>query len=98
MTRRAPSPTPTTPTIPKESDVADLRELETMIKDARAMAERIRNCPKHRFPASAKNYRLGESLTCLNCKGRLTLIEVGNYVRGYKAAGGDPKDVIPDWT
>lgn len=76
--------------------MADMRELEEMIKDARAMAQRIRECPRHSFPANG-HYRLEESLTCLNCKGRMNLIEIGNYVRGYKAAGGNPKDVWPDW-
>lgn len=60
--------------------------------------ERLDNCQKHRFEVGPPPYRFGMKLLCVNCKGELDAVQAFRYCQGYKAAGGDPNDVIPNWS
>lgn len=55
-------------------------------------------CPRHFFPPQQDGYRVGQRIACKHCGVAANLREIGDYVRGYIAAGGDPSDVMPDWT
>jgi hypothetical protein len=55
-------------------------------------------CPLHTFKPMTGAIRIGQKFTCTNCGGeRFSLVDIGHYLRGYKAAGGDPDDVFPGW-
>lgn len=72
-------------------------DTNSIMAEIRQNQDRVRGCAVHRFPAIGDTYRLGQKLTCLNCGGVMDLREVGNYLRGFAAAGGDPQIVLPDW-
>lgn len=69
----------------------------SLMAEVRQNSERIRSCPRHKFPERGDTYRLGEKLMCEVCGGRMSLTDVGSYLRGYRAAGGSTADVMPDW-
>lgn len=75
-----------------------------MAIDARALWEEVKErnrrwaaCPRHFFPHQPDGYRLGVKIACQHCGVEAGLREIGEYIRGYIAAGGDPTDVMPDW-
>ena len=76
-----------------------------MALDAKALWEQVkadskarRACPRHHYAPRTGGYGLGEKLTCSVCGVADRLTDIGRYIEGYKAAGGDPHDIMPDWT
>lgn len=68
--------------------------------DLVAIQERVRRaqaCPKHRYEIGPGPYVMGKKYLCAHCGDERRLMEIGGYVRGYQAAGGDPRDVCPEW-
>lgn len=68
--------------------------------DIKAIQERVartRACPKHRFEIGPGPFSMGVKYACVHCGAQKRMYEIGDYVQGYVAAGGDPKDVCPDW-
>lgn len=63
----------------------------------KARVARERACPRHHFGIGGGPYPLGAFYRCTHCGAERRLHEIGNYIRGYAAAGGDPKDICPDW-
>ncbi len=63
----------------------------------KARAAREIACPKHRYEIGPGPYSMGAKYKCIHCGTEKRMHEIGDYVRGYKAAGGDPLDVCPDW-
>lgn len=53
------------------------------------------NCPRHRFILD--KITMGEKCQCLRCGGWMPLTSIGDYVRGFVAAKGDPCEIVPDW-
>jgi anaerobic ribonucleoside-triphosphate reductase len=56
---------------------------------------KLRACPKHRFEGG--KVKIGQKVTCLNCGAETGLVSAGDYIAGYKAAGGNPNDIWPDY-
>ena len=54
---------------------------------------KMRECRRHRF--EHQTVTLGMKINCLNCGGYLRLTDIGQYIAGYKAAGGDAADIWP---
>ena len=50
-------------------------------------------CPLHKFTET--EVRLGQKLRCEACGGTMSLTDIGNYIRGYKAAGKPASDIWP---
>lgn len=69
---------------------ADAKSLWAEVKENR---RKIRGCPRHRF--EAMKIVLGQRIQCQNCNGMMGLIPIGEYIAGYKAAGGDTNDIWP---
>lgn len=67
------------------------------IKAIQARVARELACPKHRFEIGEGPYGIGVKYRCIHCGAEKRLHDIGDYVRGYQAAGGDPRDVCPDW-
>ena len=68
--------------------------------DLAAIQERTRRamaCPKHRYEIGASPFALGAKYRCAHCGDERRLMDIGLYVQGYQAAGGDPRDVCPEW-
>lgn len=72
-----------------------------MTLDARALWDEVQGnltkltaCPRHRFGGT---YRLGERKVCERCGGSMTLTAIGEYIRGFKAAGGSVDEIWPEW-
>ena len=62
-----------------------------------ARIARAARCPKHRYEIGPGPYYLGAKYLCAHCGDEKRLMDIDSYVRGYQAAGGDPRDVCPDW-
>lgn len=68
-----------------------------MLNAIRANRKRLDECPKHRFEIGEPPYRLGAKATCMHCHGEMELTSIDEYLRGYRAAGGNPNDIVPGW-
>lgn len=55
----------------------------------------LSGCSAHRFRGGAPAF--GKKMVCFNCKGEISLAEIGTYIAGYRAAGGDAADVWPEY-
>lgn len=82
-------------------DLGDsLTEMERRIAD-RAFTNMVKlaNCDRHELelskhkPDAAESYGQSEIIDCTKCGGRLNGVMASMYVTGYKAAGGDMRDV-----
>lgn len=69
-------------------------DVKAVLADAVANRKRLLACPRHRFEPVVIE-RLGTHHACLVCGGVMRLTEIGDYARGYRAAGGDPDDIWP---
>jgi hypothetical protein len=56
---------------------------------------RLRACKRHRF--DTEKVVPFQRMFCLECGGELGLRNVGDYIRGYAAAGGNSADIWPEW-
>lgn len=55
-------------------------------------------CPRHRFIGQDRNTNfLRRSCTCSNCGGKMYLVQISQYIRGYESAGGSAEDIWPGW-
>ena len=54
-------------------------------------------CPKHKF-SGGKVVAMGARYTCLNCGGVMDLRSIGQYLKGYAAAGGDINEIWNGWS
>ncbi len=77
---------------------------DEMMRDAEAFMRikeniaKLDNCVKHKFTLDAEPpYQFGMKLTCENCQGEMKAVDAFRYVQGYKAAGGNPNEVIPGY-
>lgn len=64
---------------------------------AKANRVRLDECPKHFFDLGEPPFALGSKCRCVNCGGIMDLTAINQYARGYKAAGGNPNDVVRDF-
>lgn len=62
-------------------------------EEVKENVRRLDGCERHKFDAPL--VKIGEKLTCQNCGGVLSLSDISQYVRGFRAAGGDPELVYP---
>ena len=73
-------------------------DYKKMLADIRENHRRWRECPRHLYRAwDANKHSLGQKHTCLNCGSSKSLTDIGCYIEGYKAAGGDPNDIMPGY-
>jgi hypothetical protein len=68
-------------------------EAGAILARVRENRRRLDGCARHHFTATA--VRIGERLKCVHCGGELHLTDIGSYLAGYKAAGGNTADVWP---
>lgn len=69
------------------------------MEEAKLNVARLEACKGHKFgPLQARGHQFGVILTCENCKGTVDFIRGMEYVRGYLHGGGNPDDVIDNYT
>lgn len=80
------------------SDVSGLSrsDVDSIWENVKRNRVAIDGCPRHRF-AGAQIKTLGEKFRCEACGGQMSLVDIGNYIRGYVAAGGKASDIWPGW-
>lgn len=66
-----------------------------ILAEIRANRAALKGCACHLFVDQKCN--LGKKVECSRCGGKMCLTELGGYMSGYAAAGGDPNDVWPGW-
>jgi hypothetical protein len=64
-------------------------------EQAKSNIAQLKGCSVHRFRGGAP--AIGKKMVCFNCKGEIGLPEIGTYIAGYIAAGGDAADVWPEY-
>lgn len=72
-------------------------DTKAIMAEIRANHARLDACPRHRFWPTPKGVTLFEKHKCVACQGTIDLSQVGAYVSGYVAHGGDANDIWPGW-
>lgn len=62
----------------------------TIVEEVRANHERLRACPRHRFPDRTE---FGKPWVCEVCAGSMVITAALAYCHGFKAAGGDAREI-----
>lgn len=68
----------------------------TLWEKVKANRRAVEACQRHRFAPNGPILP-GRGLVCLACNGSMQLTEIGAYIRGYEAAGGDANDIWPNY-
>lgn len=66
---------------------------KTIWLEVKENLKRLDECPRHLFTATEA--KLGQKLTCERCRGTMDLTGVGNYIRGFVAAGREAEEIWP---
>lgn len=66
---------------------------KSLWEQVKANSKRLNECPRHSFDET--EVRLGQKLTCKCCGGTMSLTDIGNYIKGFEAAGGFASTVWP---
>jgi len=72
-------------------------DTKALLAEVQANRAKIDSCARHRFEIGDPPYRFGAKFECTNCGGTMDAVQAFRYCQGYKAAGGDPNDVIPGY-
>ena len=60
--------------------------------------KRLDACPRHLFDAlPLEAIRLGAKIECKKCGGKIDLVALNFYIRGYEASGRSGNDILPGW-
>lgn len=67
--------------------------------EAKENNKRLDECRQHLFtePLPEPAARFGAKLTCQRCGGKMALLYVNYYIRGFVAHGGDGNLIWPGW-
>jgi hypothetical protein len=85
---------------PRNAD--DMRKIiespegKSILAEIRSNSEKLNACPRHHYDPPAE-LKLGMKLTCTVCGGTLGLTDIGQYIKGYMAHGGESSDIWPGW-
>jgi hypothetical protein len=75
-----------------------MTDYPALMQRARENRDKLDACTRHFFPMPPGTpVNLGVKLECERCGGKLDLVAINFYVRGYEAAGGDGNDVVTGW-
>lgn len=72
-------------------------DTKALLAEVQANRAKIDSCARHRFEIGDPPYRFGAKFERTNCGGTMDAVQAFRYCQGYKAAGGDPNDVIPGY-
>lgn len=74
----------------------EVNDLGKIFAEVQENSRRLRSCSQHLFSVHDVK-KMGQKLPCYNCGGRLALTDIGFYISGFKAAGGDPNEIMPGY-
>jgi hydrogenase maturation factor HypF (carbamoyltransferase family) len=63
----------------------------------KANRRKLDECKQHAFIDASPPYHMYHAFHCTNCGGHMQAIEAAQYARGFKAAGGNPNLIIPNF-
>lgn len=69
----------------------------TLLQRIKANREALNNCKQHSFVVPDAPFPFKLKLKCSNCGGWMDAIQAMEYARGWKAAGRDPNEIIPNF-
>ncbi len=77
------------------SDISGVprKEVSAIWVEVQENQRKLNSCKKHRFEGGAA--KMGQKFGCLECGGTLGLTDIGYYVKGYVAHGGNVNDIWP---
>lgn len=67
-------------------------EFRKILAEIKANSAKLDSCKLHKFDRLERTP--GKKFTCQNCDGEVNVTFVHAYIQGYKAAGGDPNDIM----
>ena len=56
--------------------------------------DKLDNCVKHSFGELPAPMNFGQKLRCTICSGTMDAVQAFRYCQGFKAAGGNPSEII----
>lgn len=71
-------------------------EIRAAWDSAKATTKAKRACPRHRFDVP-ENRKFGQRFTCHSCGVEMKLTEIGTYIQGYEAHGGNADDIVTNY-
>lgn len=71
---------------------ADMRALW---EEAKENNRKLSECKRHEFEGGS--VRLGQKMICRHCGGSMGLVNIGEYISGYEAAGKSADDIWPGY-
>ena len=73
-------------------------KVDNLMAEIMANRKKLDECKVHSFGEIGEPpYKLNMRLTCKHCNGMMKAIDAYQYVLGYKAAGGNPNDIIDNF-
>jgi len=69
---------------------------KNILEEVRANIKIKNSCKLHNI-TPPEELKLGHVFTCNNCGAKIRTNEIGSYIRGYQAAGGDCNDIYEGW-
>lgn len=70
----------------------------TLIAEIKENHAKLNGCARHCFDNETKPpLPFAMRLTCRNCGGNMDAVQAFRYCQGFKAAGGNPNDVMPGY-
>lgn len=70
---------------------------KAILAEIKANRAKLDGCARHRFELGDPPYKFGQKFTCSNCGGTMDAVQAFRYCQGFKAAGGNPNEVIPGY-
>lgn len=70
---------------------------KALLAEVKANIARLNSCDRHLFAQGDHIRHPRHRIPCRKCGGEMQLVDIGNYIRGYEAAGGDVNDVWPGY-
>lgn len=83
------------PTIVEKKITISGSDLKLLWEEVKANAVRLRACGGHRFGPLVRDHKT--RYRCAVCMGEAEFEYVLAYCEGFAAAGGDPKEVAPNY-
>lgn len=72
-------------------------EMQAAWNKAKENNRKCDECPRHRFNDPWPLPKFNMPLRCVNCGGEMRLLAIGQYIRGFEAAGRSGNEIWPGW-
>lgn len=69
---------------------------DSLLIEIRQNKSKLNGCKRHKFDLNIP-FQVGQKYECKNCGGRESGPAILVYCQGYKAAGGNPNDIVENF-